>query len=81
MKHSILARITISILIIVGVASCTESTPIFHADGSPARLSQWNQLALRGSVLAPNESTEVYLPANQLFTDYAHKLRTLWMPT
>ena len=81
MKHSILARITISILIIVGITSCTETTPVFHADGSPARLSQWNQLALQGTVLTPNESTEVYLPANQLFTDYAHKLRTLWMPS
>lgn len=78
--HSTLARITISFAIIVGVASCTETKPNYHADGSPARLSEWNQLALQGSVLVPNGSAEVYLPANQLFTDYAHKLRTLWMP-
>lgn len=78
--QSILARITISIAIIVGVASCTETKPNYHAEGSPARLSEWNQLALKGSVLTPNGATEVYLPANQLFTDYAHKLRTLWMP-
>lgn len=79
--HSILARITISFLIIVGVASCTETKPVYHADGSPTRLSEWNQLALQGTLLVPNSSAEVYLPANQLFTDYAHKLRTLWMPT
>lgn len=78
--HSILARITITFAIIVAVASCTETSPVFHADGSPARLSEWNQLALQGSVLAPNGAAEVYLPANQLFTDYAHKMRTLWMP-
>jgi uncharacterized repeat protein (TIGR03806 family) len=77
---SALARITISLIIIVGLASCAETKPVYHADGSPARLSQWNQLALQGSVLTPNGSTEVYLPANQLFTDYAHKLRTVWIP-
>jgi uncharacterized repeat protein (TIGR03806 family) len=78
--HCALARVTISLIIIVGVASCTETEPVYHADGGPARLSQWNQLALQGSVLTPNGSTEVYLPANQLFTDYAHKLRTAWIP-
>jgi uncharacterized repeat protein (TIGR03806 family) len=48
--------------------------------GSPARLSEWGLFRLDTKLLEPNAATEVYLPANQLFTDYAHKLRTLYLP-
>lgn len=80
MRYQTLQKIACCFSVFLSLAACTESEPVFHPSGSPGRLSDWNQLALQGSVLSPNQEAEVYLPANQLFTDYAHKMRTLWMP-
>ncbi len=60
--------------------ACSESSPVFHDQGSPPRLSDWNLFALDSEALTPRDSTLVFRPANQLFTDYAQKLRTLWIP-
>lgn len=65
---------------LVALISCSESQPVFHASDNPQRLSDWNLFTLTGVELIPNETTLVFRPANQLFTDYAHKLRTLWLP-
>lgn len=65
---------------LVTLVACSESQPVFHPADNPQRLSDWNLFTLNGNALAPNESTLVFRPANQLFTDYAHKLRTLWLP-
>jgi uncharacterized repeat protein (TIGR03806 family) len=62
------------------VSGCTETVPTAHLSGSPVRLSEWGLFHLDATLLEPNERTQVYLPANQLFTDYAHKLRTLYVP-
>ncbi|MFK7863029.1 MAG: SO2930 family diheme c-type cytochrome [Pseudohongiellaceae bacterium] len=75
-----LAKITTAIGLLAAVVSCSDPAPVFHADGKPARLSEWHQLELVGSSWTPNKETEVFYPANQLFTDYAHKMRTLWIP-
>ena len=62
------------------LAGCTEVTPSFVADARPQRLSEWNLFDLNTARLQPLPVVEVVKPANPLFTDYAHKLRTLWMP-
>lgn len=62
------------------LAACTPADPVFHSAGSPTRLSDWQLFTLTATALTPVESTLVFTPANQLFTDYAQKLRTLWMP-
>jgi uncharacterized repeat protein (TIGR03806 family) len=59
--------------------ACSESTPIFHESDNPQRLSEWNLFDLSTAELTPSEASLVFFPANQLFTDYAHKLRTLWL--
>ena len=69
------------VAVVLLVSSCTEPTPTAHLTGSPSRLSQWGLFSLDSQALQPNVATEVYAPANQLFTDYAHKLRTLYVPT
>jgi uncharacterized repeat protein (TIGR03806 family) len=66
--------------VVLLVSSCSESDPTPLRDGSPLRLSEWGLFHLDSNILEPNPATEVYLPANQLFTDYAHKLRTLYVP-
>ena len=62
------------------LTACGESAPTFIADARPARLSEWGLFELSAETLAPVQTLEVVRPANPLFTDYAHKLRTLWMP-
>ena len=52
----------------------------FFAEGKPAKLSDWNILKLDGKHLSLNAGVVPYDLNTPLFTDYAHKLRTIWMP-
>ncbi|GJM12808.1 MAG: hypothetical protein DHS20C12_12110 [Pseudohongiella sp.] len=63
------------------LAACSEPSPIFHETERPLRLSDWNLFDIQTMTLIPSESSVVFQPNNPLFTDYAHKLRTLWIPT
>ena len=67
-------------LLITSLVSCSESPPTFHADINPSRLSDWGLFDLSDESLTPTQFNMVYRPANQLFSDYAQKLRTIWMP-
>jgi len=62
------------------LVACTESEPVFHDTERPLRLSDWQLFSLGASEFVPSESSVVFRPNNPLFTDYAHKLRTLWIP-
>lgn len=62
------------------LASCSDSSPVFHATERPLRLSDWQLFTVHENELVPNQSSVVFRPNNPLFTDYAHKLRTLWIP-
>ena len=72
--------IAVSALLLFALAGCDQATPVFHASESPTRLSEWNLFELNASTLSPSADTLVFRPANQLFSDYAQKLRTLWIP-
>ncbi len=61
--------------------ACSEPPPVFHDTERPLRLSDWSLFSLGNDELTPSQSSLVFQPGNSLFTDYAHKLRTLWMPT
>ena len=60
------------------LGACAE--PRFFADENPQQLSQWNLFREQGDRLIPREQTMVFAPANPLFTDYAGKLRSMWLP-
>ena len=60
------------------LAACAE--PRFFEQENPQRLSDWNLFRDDGSRFIPREQTLVFAPANPLFTDYAGKLRTMWLP-
>lgn len=65
------------------LAACTRAPPApvhFFAAGRPERLSDWHVLFLDADRLALNEGVVPYDLNTPLFSDYAHKLRTLWMP-
>lgn len=61
--------------------ACSDSKPEFFELNNPSRLSEWNLFDWNNEVLKPSSETLVYRPKNPLFTDYAHKLRTLWIPS
>jgi uncharacterized repeat protein (TIGR03806 family) len=52
----------------------------FHAEGRPAKLSDWHVVEVQGDRLVLNQGVLPYDLNTPLFTDYAHKLRTVWMP-
>jgi len=60
------------------LAGCAE--PRFFADENPPRLSDWKLFREDGPRLLPREQSLVFAPANPLFSDYAGKLRTMWLP-
>jgi uncharacterized repeat protein (TIGR03806 family) len=65
------------------LAGCTSTPhpPVhFFAQGRPENLSDWNVLLVDRQMLRLNQDVEPYDLNTPLFTDYAHKLRTVWMP-
>jgi uncharacterized repeat protein (TIGR03806 family) len=64
------------------LAGCTHGAPPVHffADGRPQHLSEWHVLLRQGGRLTPNERVVPYELNTPLFSDYAHKLRTVWLP-
>jgi uncharacterized repeat protein (TIGR03806 family) len=64
----------------VSLSGCREAGPVFHEENNPVRLSQWNLLAIDDGQLTPHPATLKFKPLNTLFSDYAHKFRTLWVP-
>lgn len=64
----------------LALQSCGPGEPVFHGEDPPRRLSEWNLFQLNERELTLNPSSLRVKPANTLFTDYAHKLRTLWVP-
>jgi uncharacterized repeat protein (TIGR03806 family) len=55
-------------------------TPAYFPAENPERLSDWGAVAVRGGALTLGEGVTPYALNTPLFTDYAHKLRTVWSP-
>jgi uncharacterized repeat protein (TIGR03806 family) len=72
----------IGLLALVLVGAChRDLDPVaFQADGRPQKLSDWHVIEVRGGKLVLNRGVVPYDLNTPLFTDYAHKLRTIWMP-
>jgi len=54
--------------------------PVFLAEGRPGLLSEWGQIGVSAGVLALGEGVTPYDLNTALFSDYALKLRTVWIP-
>ncbi|MEL7296763.1 MAG: SO2930 family diheme c-type cytochrome [Pseudomonadota bacterium] len=54
--------------------------PVFHTLENPARLSAWQLFRFNGKTLTLNNRVVPYDLNSALFSDYAHKLRTVWLP-
>jgi uncharacterized repeat protein (TIGR03806 family) len=72
----------VAIAAVALLAACIrQPAPVhFFAEGQPRSLADWHVLDVRDGRLAPNAGVLPYDLATPLFTDYAHKLRTVWMP-
>ena len=53
---------------------------LFDKGNFPTQLSKWGILIRRNNVLVLNQDVIPYDLNTPLFTDYAHKLRTIWIP-
>lgn len=76
LKHALL------LLGLLTLAACQhDMAPVtYHADGRPPLLSDWHVVEVRDGKLQLNQGVTPYDLNTPLFTDYAHKLRTIWMP-
>ncbi len=69
-----------AILCLCACADTQSKTPIFHADDNPNTLSEWNVLNIKNESLQLSDRVTAYDLNSPLFSDYAHKLRTVWLP-
>ncbi len=56
------------------------AAPTYHPETSPDRLSEWGMVHRRGGALVLGDGVRPYDLATPLFSDYALKLRTVWLP-
>lgn len=61
-------------------AEISTPNPIFHAKDNPKSLSDWGVLASNGQTLQLAKNNFIYELKTPLFSDYASKLRTIYMP-
>ena len=73
---------TCCLCILVCTAGCAQPPHVhFHtSDEYPERLSAWGVIQKQGDRLVLGDRVTVYDINTPLFSDYALKLRTLWMP-
>lgn len=62
------------------VAACQQSVRWFEPDQYPARLSDWGLMHNNGRTLVLHSSLVTYDLATPLFSDYAQKLRAVYVP-
>ena len=75
-------RALLTFAVLCALASCARTPqPVhFFAEGRPAKLSDWQLVYADSGTLALNAGVVPYDLNTPLFSDYAHKLRTVWMP-
>jgi uncharacterized repeat protein (TIGR03806 family) len=89
----VIARFVAGVLALLVLASCAEqeqapqvvdiswlSMKAANIRGWPDSLSEWNLLAVADHKLVPQQGVEPYQLNTPLFSDYALKFRTLWLP-
>jgi len=78
-----LVRAALVAALLMALGSCGRPPPPVHyfAQGRPEHLSDWHVLWRDGGRLALNERVVPYDLNTPLFSDYAHKLRTLYLPS
>jgi len=87
MMRTLPVQALVGALALVLLAACSGSKseqtqqPVFHAEDNPRLLSAWGMMDSVAGDLKLSDGVIAYDLNAPLFTDYAHKLRTIWMPT
>ena len=79
-KFSVFTSCLLFALLCLGCSN-KQTPPTFHNEKNPELLSEWGQFTLAGNSLIPNQNVTDYHLITSLFSDYAHKLRTVWLPS
>ena len=79
-KHLLRASLATLFASLFSFGCSDNSTRYFERDRYPAKLSDWNLLSIKGDHLQISDETFVYDLNSPLFSDYAHKLRTIFIP-
>ena len=79
---SIRQRSLSALVLLLLLTACSDSTGpvLFAKNNTPVQLSQWQLMKVNGSYLELNSEVVAYDLATPLFSDYALKLRTVWLP-
>ena len=70
----------LALVVLLSACKREEVGVHFFAEGQPRVLSEWRVLKVSDGRLSLNEGVVPYDLNTPLFSDYAHKLRTIWMP-
>jgi uncharacterized repeat protein (TIGR03806 family) len=74
-----LGAILLAILMLAGCAG-RPATVTFHAKENPEKLADWGLFTVADGHIKPHEGMITYELNSTLFSDYAQKWRTVWMP-
>ena len=80
MRRRLVAGSVACLLAILASCARTPAPVAFIAEGRPQHLSDWHLLNVGDGRVTPNAGVLPYDLVTPLFSDYAHKLRTVWMP-
>lgn len=77
-----IARLLLIVSAALMAAGCARAPAdvTFHAADNPERLSDWGLFEVAGGHIIPRPRIITYALATPLFSDYAQKWRTVWMP-
>lgn len=70
----------LALVSLLSACASRDSGVRFFAEGQPKALSEWGVLKVEDGRLSLNAGVVPYDLNSPLFSDYAHKLRTIWMP-
>jgi len=73
------ALLLLAVLLAAGCSHAPREVT-FHAEDNPEKLSQWGLFTIGEGRIAPHRGMVTYDLAAPLFSDYAQKWRTIWMP-
>lgn len=79
--RKLMVRGMVLVAALLVLAGCGKPEAVqFFEQGQPATLDEWHVLRVSNGRLSLNDGVVPYDLNTPLFSDYAHKLRTLWMP-
>src|SRR5690242_8999308 len=77
-RYSVFCILTSAFLLLL--CGCSHSVRPYLEEPYPSKLSSWRSFVDRPADLKPNQGVIPYDLNTPLFSDYADKSRTVWMP-